>query len=207
MGVAYPCFCSRKQIRAEVEEAGRAPHGPSGEPLYPGICRSLPPPRPSRGWRAASPMPGGSTWPGLGDHRRAHLARPPRRRRPGRSAVPRRHRHRPKRRADELSSGGDGRRPSAGGDADHARRGPFPRHPHPSPAAGAAGAARAVLLPPQPDRRFDGPADVEAQPGGDAAASARDPPHAGRDLGLVGLCGTRSPGPPSATGRRWPCSS
>jgi glutamyl-Q tRNA(Asp) synthetase len=41
LGVAYPCFCSRKQIRAEVEEAGRAPHGPSGEPIYPGVCRSL----------------------------------------------------------------------------------------------------------------------------------------------------------------------
>ncbi|HET6469743.1 MAG TPA: tRNA glutamyl-Q(34) synthetase GluQRS [Geminicoccaceae bacterium] len=41
LGVAYPCFCSRKQIRAEIEEAGRAPHGPSGEPVYPGICRDL----------------------------------------------------------------------------------------------------------------------------------------------------------------------
>jgi glutamyl-Q tRNA(Asp) synthetase len=39
--VVYPCFCSRKQIRVEVEEAGRAPHGPSGEMLYPGICRRL----------------------------------------------------------------------------------------------------------------------------------------------------------------------
>ena len=37
----YPCFCTRKQIRAEVEESGRAPHGPSGEVLYPGICRHL----------------------------------------------------------------------------------------------------------------------------------------------------------------------
>lgn len=41
MGVVYPCFCTRKQIRMEVEEAGRAPHGPSGELLYPGVCRSL----------------------------------------------------------------------------------------------------------------------------------------------------------------------
>lgn len=40
-GVVYPCFCTRKQIRMEVEEAGRAPHGPSGEAVYPGICRSL----------------------------------------------------------------------------------------------------------------------------------------------------------------------
>ena len=40
-GVVYPCFCSRRQIRLEVEQAGRAPHGPSGEALYPGICREL----------------------------------------------------------------------------------------------------------------------------------------------------------------------
>ncbi len=41
LGVLYPCFCTRRQIRAEIAEAGRAPHGPSGEALYPGICRSL----------------------------------------------------------------------------------------------------------------------------------------------------------------------
>ena len=40
-GVLYPCFCSRKQIRVEIEHAGRAPHGPSGEALYPGVCRHL----------------------------------------------------------------------------------------------------------------------------------------------------------------------
>lgn len=40
LGVLYPCFCTRKQIRAEVARAGRAPH--AGEELvYPGICRSL----------------------------------------------------------------------------------------------------------------------------------------------------------------------
>lgn len=41
LGVLYPCFCTRRQIRAEIADAGRAPHGPSGEALYPGICRSL----------------------------------------------------------------------------------------------------------------------------------------------------------------------
>lgn len=41
LDVLYPCFCSRKQIRAEIEDAARAPHGPSGEMLYPGICRHL----------------------------------------------------------------------------------------------------------------------------------------------------------------------
>lgn len=43
LGLVYPCFCSRKQIRIEIEQAGRAPHGPSGEALYPGICRGLSP--------------------------------------------------------------------------------------------------------------------------------------------------------------------
>lgn len=36
MGVAYPCFCTRR----EINEMG-APHGPEG-PLYPGACRELP---------------------------------------------------------------------------------------------------------------------------------------------------------------------
>ena len=40
-GLVYPCFCTRKEIRAEIARAGRAPHGPEG-PLYPGLCRGLP---------------------------------------------------------------------------------------------------------------------------------------------------------------------
>jgi glutamyl-Q tRNA(Asp) synthetase len=39
-GLAYPCFCTRKEIAAEIERAGAAPHGSEG-PLYPGICRML----------------------------------------------------------------------------------------------------------------------------------------------------------------------
>jgi len=39
-GLLYPCFCTRKEIRAEIEAAGHAPHGPDG-PHYPGICRAL----------------------------------------------------------------------------------------------------------------------------------------------------------------------
>lgn len=38
MGVIYPCFCTRKDIAAEIARAGHAPHGPDG-PLYPGTCR------------------------------------------------------------------------------------------------------------------------------------------------------------------------
>ncbi len=43
-GLLYPCFCSRREIRAEIEKSGAAPHGtpssPEG-PLYPGTCRRL----------------------------------------------------------------------------------------------------------------------------------------------------------------------
>jgi len=39
-GLLYPCFCTRAEIRAEIEAIGAAPHGPDG-PLYPGTCRSL----------------------------------------------------------------------------------------------------------------------------------------------------------------------
>ena len=41
LGVLYPCFCTRRDIAAEVARAGGAPHGPDG-PVYPGICRSMP---------------------------------------------------------------------------------------------------------------------------------------------------------------------
>lgn len=37
-GLAYPCFCSRAEIRA----AASAPHGDEG-PIYPGTCRDLDP--------------------------------------------------------------------------------------------------------------------------------------------------------------------
>jgi glutamyl-Q tRNA(Asp) synthetase len=37
-GVAYPCFCSRGQIRAA---AGAGPRDPDGVPHYPGTCRTL----------------------------------------------------------------------------------------------------------------------------------------------------------------------
>ncbi|WP_029007230.1 tRNA glutamyl-Q(34) synthetase GluQRS [Azospirillum halopraeferens] len=38
-GLVYPCFCTRKDIAAEIARAGHAPHGPDG-PLYPGTCRT-----------------------------------------------------------------------------------------------------------------------------------------------------------------------
>jgi len=40
----YPCFCSRKEIRAEIASSGAAPHiNPDGMtgPIYPGTCRNL----------------------------------------------------------------------------------------------------------------------------------------------------------------------
>ena len=39
-GLLYPCFCTRKDIAAEIARAGSAPHGPNGPP-YPGTCRHL----------------------------------------------------------------------------------------------------------------------------------------------------------------------
>ncbi len=39
-GLVYPCFCTRKEILAEIMAAGGAPHGPNG-PIYPGTCRSI----------------------------------------------------------------------------------------------------------------------------------------------------------------------
>lgn len=39
-GLLYPCFCTRKDIEAEIARSGHAPHGPDGA-LYPGLCRSL----------------------------------------------------------------------------------------------------------------------------------------------------------------------
>jgi len=38
LGVLYPCFCTRREIQAEVARAGGAPHGDAG-PAYPGTCR------------------------------------------------------------------------------------------------------------------------------------------------------------------------
>ncbi len=39
-GLLYPCFCTRREIREEIERMGGAPH--AGEtPPYPGICRGI----------------------------------------------------------------------------------------------------------------------------------------------------------------------
>ncbi len=39
-GLLYPCFCTRKDIQHEIQQAAHAPHGPDGV-LYPGTCRHL----------------------------------------------------------------------------------------------------------------------------------------------------------------------
>jgi glutamyl-Q tRNA(Asp) synthetase len=39
-GLIYPCFCTRRDIRAEIARAGGAPQGNEGAP-YPGTCRRL----------------------------------------------------------------------------------------------------------------------------------------------------------------------
>lgn len=38
--LVYPCFCTRREIAAEIAGAGQAPHGPDG-PVYPGTCRGI----------------------------------------------------------------------------------------------------------------------------------------------------------------------
>ncbi|SFL96269.1 tRNA glutamyl-Q(34) synthetase GluQRS [Methylobacterium pseudosasicola] len=42
-GLAYPCFCSRGQIRAQAAASADNLHDPDGAPLYPGTCRGLDP--------------------------------------------------------------------------------------------------------------------------------------------------------------------
>ncbi|MFT6293195.1 MAG: glutamyl-tRNA synthetase [Ilumatobacter sp.] len=39
LGLVYECFCSRREVRAEIEAAPGAPHLPPGS--YPGTCRTL----------------------------------------------------------------------------------------------------------------------------------------------------------------------
>jgi glutamyl-Q tRNA(Asp) synthetase len=39
-GLVYPCFCTRREIQAEIARAGGAPQGEMGAP-YPGTCRRL----------------------------------------------------------------------------------------------------------------------------------------------------------------------
>lgn len=41
LGLTFPCFCTRKEIAAEIARSAHAPHGPDGA-LYPGTCRGLP---------------------------------------------------------------------------------------------------------------------------------------------------------------------
>jgi glutamyl-tRNA synthetase len=38
-GAVYECYCTRREIRAEIAAAAQAPHGPPG--AYPGTCRTL----------------------------------------------------------------------------------------------------------------------------------------------------------------------
>ena len=49
--LVYECYCSRREIREEIESASHAPHGPPGS--YPGTCRDL-----NAGERAARRLDG-----------------------------------------------------------------------------------------------------------------------------------------------------
>jgi glutamyl-tRNA synthetase len=39
--LVYPCYCTRREIRAEIEAAAAAPHGLVPDGRYPGTCRRL----------------------------------------------------------------------------------------------------------------------------------------------------------------------
>lgn len=58
-GLLYPCFCTRKEIRAEIEESGFAPHdipqGPDGL-VYPGTCRALTAKERQQRWAEGTPF-------------------------------------------------------------------------------------------------------------------------------------------------------
>ena len=115
-GLAYPCFCTRADIRREIEAAGAAPHGPSnglpgspaGSGRRPALSRHLPRPgcrgaagadRPRRSPCLAAGYDGG-----LGAVRRIDLAGRTGRRGNGRSGPVRRCRARPQGHPDELPS-------------------------------------------------------------------------------------------------------
>lgn len=53
-GLLYPCFCTRRQIIAEINSAGGAPHGLDG-PVYPGTCKGLTKAEASKRIRANEP--------------------------------------------------------------------------------------------------------------------------------------------------------
>lgn len=40
-GRVYPCYCTRREIRAEIAAAAHAPHGHQPDGAYPGTCRDL----------------------------------------------------------------------------------------------------------------------------------------------------------------------
>ena len=40
-GLVYPCYCTRREIRAEIDAAAQAPNGPVPDGAYPGTCRRL----------------------------------------------------------------------------------------------------------------------------------------------------------------------
>jgi glutamyl-Q tRNA(Asp) synthetase len=51
----YPCFCTRKDIAAEIARSPSAPHGPDGA-LYPGLCKILEPARVAEKMKSGAPF-------------------------------------------------------------------------------------------------------------------------------------------------------
>ena len=167
-GLAYPCFCTRADIRREIEAAASAPHGaPHGPPpglahraIRPpdnwairGAARAIPAPaaasrRPKRrpvargdphAWRLDTAA-AAARFPGL-------LARRGGRRDPRRSGALRRCRARPQGYAGELPSRRHAGRRPPGRHPRGARRRPVRRHPYPPAAPGRPRPAGAALPP------------------------------------------------------------
>ena len=176
IGVLYPCFCTRREIQAEIARAGGAPQGEAG--------RSIPAPASMLGaderaaracdWGAdyalrldvaggarASPAP--LDWSRRAGWAAPSAADPSALGDVGAGAQGG---------ADQLSPRGHRRRRAAGGDTGHPRRRSVRRDAYPSPAAGVARPADPALSPsPAADRR-DRPAARQTRPGADDPGDA-----------------------------------
>ncbi len=141
LGVLYRCFCTRREIRAEIAQADGAPQGDAAPP-YPGICRRLTAATREAKRRAgldyalrldlarALELTGPVEWVEEGGGEPCRVLADP--------AAARRCRARPQGHACQLSPGGYGRRRHSRRHPCHARRGFGAVDAHPSHLASIA---------------------------------------------------------------------